>query len=166
MFPSYQDIIEAAAPRKPLWWDMNGVPRFAPFRPQLLGVYDTFAILVAVRCSDPHCQAGMLVGCGSQSTTVTASGVEQHTLESMVAGFVYGDAPRHDCTGWGETSAVDELVVIEAWERHDTEWVRRAGLEVPFCTCAKCQWTIVHSQDGWIDWKLQTECPEGGIHSL
>jgi hypothetical protein len=53
VLPKYEDILalaERAGAGEPLWADENGVPRFAKFHPDLLGVYDRYAVL-AGNCS-------------------------------------------------------------------------------------------------------------------
>lgn len=124
MHPRYQDILDAAS-IPPLWWSTDGVPRFAAFHPNMLGVYDELAVLFQVRCGDPHCRAKLRVAQGLPRIDITTTALQTNTLSSLVAGFSYGDAPRHKCPGWGETSPVDEEMVLEAWERHEGEWVRR-----------------------------------------
>ena len=49
MLPDYSDILDAAG-RQPDWWTHDGVPRFAPFTPPMLGVYDEFALLAEIAC--------------------------------------------------------------------------------------------------------------------
>ena len=65
MLNEYTDILalaDRAGVGSPLWWDEGGVPRFAPFHPTLLGVYDQYAVLGEVTCAS--CHKSMLVGLG------------------------------------------------------------------------------------------------------
>jgi hypothetical protein len=43
MYPLYKDLRERLG--EPLWHDAEGVPRYAPFEPSLLGIYDRWAVL-------------------------------------------------------------------------------------------------------------------------
>jgi hypothetical protein len=131
MWPDYQDIREAAGALEPQWFDGNGVPRYAPFRPEMLGVYDKLALLMQIQCQG--CGWTTLVGDGwSQYELVrgTASPVE-HTLKGLAQSWSYGDMPRHNRSCAGETMTCTPLAIVQAWEQQDHAWVRRADLEGP-----------------------------------
>ena len=51
MLAAYRDILDLAdaCGKTSDWFDESGVPRFRPFRPDLLGVYGCFALLAQVR---------------------------------------------------------------------------------------------------------------------
>lgn len=127
MLPSYRDIRDAVRGVQPTWWDMNGVPRYAPFHPSLLGVYDELAILMEIQCSDPICGAKLHVAEGT-SRLALPSLAEVQTLGSLIAGFCYGDPPAHDCPGWGETASYDTLSILQAWTRHAGDWVHHPAI--------------------------------------
>lgn len=138
MLPRYDDILELtdSCGMDPDWFDEHGVPRFRPFHPTMLGVYDCFAVLATIRCADRHCQKPMLVGVGWPKINMLAvlTGRQDrafNNLESLATGFDFGDPPRHDCTGAGETMRSDVVEILQAWERPDTLWQRRADLEGP-----------------------------------
>lgn len=139
MFPAYRDILDLAdaCGKTADWFDEHGVPRFRPFHPSMLGVYDCFALLARVRCADRYCGAEILVGVGWQKIDLFAlvTGREDsvvRSVEALVAGFDLGDPPRHDCPGAGERMFCDLAEIVEVWERPGAgEWVRRADLEGP-----------------------------------
>lgn len=128
MLAAYRDILDAAG-CQPDWWTDQGVRRFAPFAPTMLGVYDQFALLAEMACQS--CDQRFLIGEGWTRFEVTASEVQTHTLIELVAAWSFGDPPRHDdgqrrCAGAAMCSV--QLRVVEAWEREDLEWVRRPEL--------------------------------------
>ncbi|MHB1852933.1 MAG: hypothetical protein ACYCU6_12290, partial [Acidimicrobiales bacterium] len=131
MLPSYADI-RALTDAEPVWYGDNGVPRYAPFHPRLLGVYDKIAVLAEIKCQS--CAALLLVGRGTPLHTfhVPLGQIEvvQHSLEKLARGFVFGDPPRHGCPGAGETMGCIERRIVEAWERVDLGWVRRPEHEI------------------------------------
>ena len=131
MLPSYSDI-RALTDTEPIWFDHGGVPRYAPFSPRLLGVYDHIAVLAEIECQS--CARRLLVGEGRPRQCVhfdhgDAALVEQ-SLETLARGFVFGDPPRHGCPGAGETMGCIERRIVEAWERVDFGWVRRPEHEI------------------------------------
>jgi hypothetical protein len=132
MRPDYADI-RSLTDREPLWFTVGGVPRYAPFRPDMLGVYDRSAVLVKVACQS--CGAEMLVGDGAAAFTLhrLARGeVFEVTIERFASRWTCGDPPRHDCPGGGETMSAEELEIVEAWEQVDFDWKRRPDLEGVF----------------------------------
>jgi len=139
MFPAYRDILDLAeaAGATPVWFDEHGVPRFRPFHPDLLGVYDCFALLAKLRCADRYCGAEILVGAGWPRIDLSAviAGADDaavRNIEQLVAGFSVGDPPRHNCPGAGETMVCDLVSIIEVWEQPGvSDWVRRTDLEGP-----------------------------------
>lgn len=117
---SYQDILSATS-ADPHWWDAEGVPRFQPFSPEMLGYYDNLAVLVAIEC----------VGCGSvfhvcasfQRFAILLGGTVPRDVEWLAKNFVYGEPPRHGCRG--DDRFANELTVLEAWEKNrDGVWER------------------------------------------
>ena len=131
MLPSYSDI-RALTDQEPSWFDHNGVPRYAPFHPSLLGVYDTYAVLAEVECQ--ACGERLLIGEGKPKHVVHMVAGEpeiiEHDLGEIARSFVFGDPPRHDCPGAGETMSCIERRIVEAWERVDLDWVRRPEHEI------------------------------------
>ena len=133
MLPSYADI-RALTESEPSRFDRNGVPRYAPFHPRLLGVYDRFAVLAEIECQ--ACGTRLLIGEGRPKHCIhlahgEAEVIEQ-SLETLAHDFVFGDPPRHDCPGAGETMGCIERRIVEAWEQVDFAWVRRPEHEIGF----------------------------------
>lgn len=115
-----------------MWWDEHGVPRFAPFRPDMLGVYDNYVVLGEVECACTYCRRHMLVAVGRPKVTFLGYAARPATWDlPKVAALLeaWGDPPRHGCPGAGETMTTDFVRVVEAWERGTHfEWERRPGL--------------------------------------
>ena len=122
MLPDYADI-RALTDRAPDWFDGDGVPRYAPFTPDMLGVYDKFAVLVTIGCQG--CRTTFLVGTGVPSYSLWGGEPKMWTLPELAENFHYGDPPRHGgCVG--ETMQCEDYRIVEAWEmrRGEYEWVR------------------------------------------
>ncbi len=134
MLPSYDDIRSRIA-EPPLWHDRHGVPRYEPFKPQMLGVYDDFAVLAEIACQ--RCGRRFLVGGGWTRFDVFADPIAERTPTGLAERFGYGDPPRHSAGDQGrcagETMSSDVVRIVEAWERVGLDWVRRedqAGMGV------------------------------------
>jgi len=127
----YADI-RALTDAEPLWFDRNGVPRYAPVHPSLLGVYDRFAILAEIQCQS--CGKRLLIGEGKPKHSLDLVHGEpefvEHGVEHLARHFFFGDPPRHDCPGAGETMGCIERRIVEVWERENFEWVRHPELEI------------------------------------
>lgn len=140
MLPDYEDIrkrIQIA----PLWYDDNGTPRYDRFNPDMLGVYDQWAMCVEIACQ--RCGIRFLVGRGWTREAFCKHGVEFRDLPSRedVESFHYGDPPRHGCVG--DTMNCDDIRVVEFWRKdckcagkfHENdcgrfEWRRDPELEI------------------------------------
>ena len=131
MLPAYSDI-RALTDVAPTWFDHDGVPRYAPFHPGLLGVYDRFAVLAEIECQS--CGQRFLIGEGRPKHVIHAlhGDVEiiEQDLANLAQNFVFGDPPRHDCPGAGETMSCIERRIVEAWQQVDFEWVRQPEFEI------------------------------------
>lgn len=131
MLPAYNDIRRAVG-KPPVWYDTHGVPRYTTFHPELLGVYDQYALLAHVKCAAPNCEAVLAVGDGRPRMTISCAGDQPYTpvsLDDWVEHWSFGDPPRHDCPGAGETMSSNLEGIAEAWERVDLDWQRRYDLE-------------------------------------
>lgn len=138
MKPDYADI-RALTDREPDWFDENGAPRYAPFEPDMLGVYDKFALLVEIACQS--CGKKFLVAQGwpSWGTQINYESLvvegKKYSLEELADGYHYGDPPRHDDCAAGDTMNCVDLRIVEAWERSDWKrgvgyvWERRPDIE-------------------------------------
>jgi hypothetical protein len=117
---SYQDIMSATS-AAPYWWDAEGVPRFQPFSPEMLGYYDNLAVLVAIECVG--CGVVFHVGASFQRFAMLLGGTVHRDVKSLAENFVYGEPPRHGCRG--DDRFANELTVLEAWEvSRDGVWER------------------------------------------
>lgn len=123
MHASYEDILKAAK-CEPQWWDQNGVPRFAPFRPGMCpNIYSTTVILVRIACQV----------CGRQFD------VEMHDapwggVARPPKEWHYGDPPYHcdETCEAGSTMNCEDLTVLEVWHRgHMQDWLRHPEWEGP-----------------------------------
>ena len=132
MLPAYDDIRSRIA-EPPIWHDRHGVPRYEPFKPQMLGVYDDFAVLVEIECQ--RCARRFLAGGGWTRFDVFSDPIVELNLTSLAESFDYGNPPRHDdgpmgrCAG--ETMSSDVVRIVEAWERVGLDWVHRGDREGP-----------------------------------
>ena len=124
MLPKYEDILalaERAGAGEPVWHDEAGVPRYAKFHPDMLGVYDRYAVLVELTCAS--CGKVVLAGLGRPKVELAWPGKPvQNTLADVVGlGEAWGDPPRHDLPGGercaGETMSCGRVRVLEAWEQ-------------------------------------------------
>lgn len=136
MLPDYRDIT-CRIVQPPSWYDHHGVPRYDPFKPTMLGVYDKYAIFAEIECQS--CCKKFRVGCGwpgENMQLVLATPDDQqpedpdwwkYSLEKLTEGFHYGDPPSHSCTG--DSMNCIDLRIIEAWEKDGYGWMRRLELE-------------------------------------
>lgn len=131
MLPGYEDI-HALTDSPPEWWDANGVPRYAPFHPTMLGVYDKWAVLVMIRCQS--CRRVFHVGEGFSAYAFTHmdwednDGVTQPSLPWICDGYHFGDPPAHGgCVGMTMNSV--PVRILEGWEKQNFEWVRDPEVE-------------------------------------
>ena len=131
MLPSYADI-RALTDQAPIWFDERGVPRYAPFHPSLLGVYDRYAVLAEIECQS--CGERLLVGVGRPEhlfcRTNGKTEIVVQSLDWLAKDFVFGDPPRHDCPGAGESMSCIERRIVEAWERVGLTWGRLSEYEI------------------------------------
>jgi len=84
MFPKYEDILELAdrAGVEPIWWDEDGVPRFSSFDPEMLGVYDRFAVLGELACA--ACGKCMQVGVGRPEISVACNKLTTYDIGMII----------------------------------------------------------------------------------
>ena len=133
MHNDYADII---AGREPLWWDTNGVPRFAKFEPRLLpDIYCHEAVLAEIACQG--CGRVFLVGFSwGPHDMVQQARANREVVEEGLAADIkaralhYGDPPNVGCCPAGPTMNSVPLRVVEYWRRPNWGWVRDSSLEV------------------------------------
>lgn len=125
VYPLYSDIRERLG--EPLWHDEHGVPRYAPFHPSLLGVYDDRAALFEVMCQS----CGRIFPCAAGTTRLwpimAGKGTEEETLDATLRRIIgWGDAPWHTHEGGGQcagtTMATTIAGIVSVWEKIDHEW--------------------------------------------
>ncbi len=142
MLSNYADIIALAGNKEPLWYDNNGCPRFAPFRPELCpSIYSSVVALLRISCQE--CHEEFLVEMHS----------ELYGRDIPVSKWHYGDPPAHGCVG--DTMNCDDVEVVEFWVQElnpgeiGARWVRYKALEGPvesdhftadFCESCRHRW--------------------------
>lgn len=142
MLREYDDLTSRLG--APLWWDDNGAPRYDPFSPRMLGVYDHLAALVLIAC---HCCGEEFRVAVSWSDHAFVTGAlpippdagPRDPLRDRLprprtapGRYHYGDPPRHGCVG--DTMNCNDLRVLEFWERDwdaPDGWRRLPEEEVP-----------------------------------
>ena len=124
MLPSYDDI-RSRISEEPKWWDEHGVPRYEPFHPDMLGIYDSEAALIEIQCQ--RCGKTFLVGIGWEKTRIfLTEGRYARPTAGNIGSYHYGDPPRH---GWtegcvaGDTMNCVSIRVVEFWSHHDDRYV-------------------------------------------
>lgn len=133
MYALYKDIRTRIG--TPHWIDDRGVPRYEPFHPSLLGIYDRWAVIFEVECQACikrfRCASGVpdvvIIGVHPNTQVLQIKSLD-HALEHLVS---WGDAPWHDadgdetgfesqCSGTTMTTVIPNLV--EAWHLRGTTW--------------------------------------------
>ena len=119
---NYPDIL-ALTENPPFWHDMDGVPRYAHFSPELCpNIYARWTVLMLIACQE--CQKRFLV--------------EMHgdilgRRPDRWGELHYGDPPRHGkpCTA-GDTMNCEDLRLVEVWVKNaKVEWERHEEHEGP-----------------------------------
>jgi len=125
MHRNYTDIIEAAAPLEPIWFDSNGVPRFKPFTPNMIpDIYANQVVLYEIACQN----------CGRKFLVSEETDSFHHIKISdriMTHKLHYGDPPNVDCCTSGPTMNCVDLRVVEFWMKDTEDWVTREWKRVP-----------------------------------
>lgn len=115
MLPNYADIRSRIA-EEPRWFDERGVPRYEPFTPEMLGVYDSEAALIEISCQ--NCGQRFLVGIGfSKMEIFSREGRYTRPTTGDIGSYHYGDPPIHGCNG--DTMNVISLRIVEFWAHHE-----------------------------------------------
>lgn len=137
---SYDDIVSRIADPI-LWYDEHGVPRYAPFTPDLKSdIYADEAALVEVVCQE--CRRAFFVCC-SRAEDDNRRPVPVAERIRANDDRLYGDPPCHttdiECqTGMescraGHTMNSIAVRVVEYWSRAATmQWGRDPALEIAF----------------------------------
>lgn len=128
----YYDIMEAAGGKEPLWWDVNGTPRFAPFEPKMVpDIYSREVGLLRIACSNCGREFDVAM---SSSWWDTIEAKSQTPLADLIKNRTihYGDPPNVNCCPAGPTMNSDPLRVIGYWRRnHESfSWDRLKEFEI------------------------------------
>lgn len=151
MRAGYEDILALAAGKQPLWWDENGVPRFAEHHPHHCpDIYADEVVLLEIACQ--LCGTPMRVQLSTSSSDKLLAGALKRpykTLAEQVKNRTihYGDPPHHNhpsgtfCHA-GCTMNCNDLRVVEFWSRERPDWQRARDLEIYLPdadeTCDQC----------------------------
>lgn len=122
VYIAYTDITSRIA-EPPTWW-LEGVPRYGPFDPKELNVYNKQSLLVHTVCQ--ICDARFDVGLYAPSSRYPD---DFRDVIEAYASVQAGDPPSA-CCGGGHTSSM-EIEVLEFWERTGLEWTRDETMELP-----------------------------------
>ena len=128
MKPPYTDIT-SRIPDPPLWWTMEGVPRYEPFRPQMASNWGACeVVLLKIECA--CCRAGFLV-----EISILDKIKPGMDIEDMRYGYLnYRDPPYHTYNGntcAGNTMTCDPVRIMEFWRCNDDfEWERVTEREI------------------------------------
>lgn len=135
MYPTYSDIRDKLG--TPTFHDSNGVPRYEDFHPDMLGIYDHWAVLYHIQCQSCEqnfpCAVGMYWGdvyCKSKPEVRQAMLTMDRSdpMQALKLMPRWGDAPWHElddglmCSGVTMCTSVHE--VLEVWHRADGDWQR------------------------------------------
>lgn len=128
----YKDIVNKLG--VPLWYDVNGTPRYDKFHPELCDIYAKHVALLRIACQS----------CGQRffvATEVLLHAIKEHdiqfptkeTTDTFVAigSFAYKDPPQHRCSGDAMLSV--PLQIIEFWSFSvKTPWAHTRHPEYEF----------------------------------
>lgn len=133
MKANYEDI-KALTSKEPVWYDMNGVPRYAKFHPNLCpNIYATEVILLKIQCQS--CEKPFLVEMHwdyHNNQQSISDAIQKGNL-----GYIhYGDPPRHGIGKDGErycyagdTMNAESVKIVEFWVK-TIEWERLPQYEI------------------------------------
>lgn len=132
MNQNFSDIISRVG-SPPLWWGVNGVPRWCEFHPShTTSIYAGEVVLLEVACQ----------GCGTQfPCEVTWDPYSRGwndgiipPLSQNIQDIHYGDPPNVGCCGPGPTMSSIPLRILQFWIRVGGIWIRREEREIPLNT--------------------------------
>lgn len=140
MLRSYADITRRLG--DPLWWDDNGAPRYDPFTPEMLGVYDNYVAYMEIACQACGKLFRVGVGLGSVDWSRRAGWTAPDFPQQDTCGsFYYGDPPSHIDARYGDRCAGETMGsvyrrTLEFWrcDNQMAEWTRDAFYESKECT--------------------------------
>lgn len=106
MHENYDDITSRIA-EPPAWYDENGTPRYGEFAPDHCpNIYARTIGLFLISCQE----------CGKQfHVEMHATSFDTWRNSNPPTKWHYGDPPRHDCTGAGDSMNCIDLAVLQFW---------------------------------------------------
>jgi hypothetical protein len=124
MHINYKDILDLTD-KKPLWFDQNGTPRFAPFHPRLCpNIYARQAVLYRIACQNCGHIFDVADTCGIFAAFDISEKIMAHKLH-------YGDPPNIGCCPAGPTMSCEDLRIIEFWNKpFNGDWERIKEMEI------------------------------------
>lgn len=118
----YNDIISAALPSNPKWWDENGTPRFCEFNPdKVSNIYAVEVALCLIECQKCGTKFKVALSCSAFSPKLSLLSAD-HRLH-------YGDPPNTNCCPSGPTMNSEMLEVLEFHRSENHKWKREKSLE-------------------------------------
>lgn len=135
MKAAYDDI-KNAINMEPLWYDQNGVPRYAEFGPEMApDIYAREVVLLRIECQ--ACQKRFWVEMHSCDWPPEIPMISDDINDWLAEGRApewfpihYGDPPIHDCPGAGNVMNCEDLYIAQFWKRGKEGWYRVPELEV------------------------------------
>jgi len=133
MKAEYEDIL-ALTDKEPDWYDQDGVPRYAPFHPELCpDIYANEVILLKIQCQ----ACGKLFRVEMHWNAYQDKPSISDAIKEGNLGYLrYGDPPRHgvgkDDTTYcyaGDTMLSESVEILEFW-RNDRKWKRKKKYEI------------------------------------
>lgn len=123
---AYDDIL-SLTDRKPSFFQKDGVPRWADFRPgESTGTSTCDCAIVEIACQLCDARFHVLMESTSIDRMTIAEAIRGNTLR-------YLDPPNVGCCRSGPSMTSTTIRVIEYWERqHAFQWRRDASLEMAF----------------------------------
>lgn len=155
----YDDIIEAVG-QEPIWWTMDGVPRFKPFSPyDVSDIYANEAALVEIACqccgkkyqvamtssnetamTEHHRMVAMTFHLNSKNNgTTNCSQIEaqfpreQYRLHTRIktGNLFYKDPPNTGCCASGASMTSLMIKVLEYWTKDHQRYIEAGRVLKP-----------------------------------
>ena len=111
MHGSYEDILSRIS-EPPLWYDQNGVPRYAKFHPSMCPNISSKTVVLArsIACQE----------CGQEFFVEMHATIWSEREDNEPRQWHYGDPPSH-CKGAGDSMNCIDLEIVECWHRDVTK---------------------------------------------
>lgn len=132
----FRDLLDLSD-TPPTFWEKGGVPRFAPFEPEVVSdIYADEVALVEIACQCCDTRFKVAFTSSRSSRTYAAmralaqgedlhEAAEAHRIENMIRGkgLHYGDPPNICCCAAGPSMNSDTVQVLEFHKRNHPEFV-------------------------------------------